>query len=447
MPDLLDIAQHAVKTAISEGAEFADAYCVELREVGVGVENTSLHDSDVVRDYGVGVRAYYRGGMGTAGTQSLQHADVETCARNAAAMAKVAHPDPDFVALPPPHLVPDVPELFDDTLAGLDVRRVVEWCTTAIDEAREIDDGVRLEGGADLVVGASAIASSTGIAQQRSGTSAQISFQAVVMSDDGDVGVYFEYDAARRLADFVPAGVARTATLEAQRYLGCRHIETARLPLVLGPLAASSLLFSAVGAANAESVQRNRSFLAGKLGERIASELLTIRECPLVPGGMASAAYDGEGVPKVERAIIDHGVLTTYLHNSYTANKAGVANTANARRNGYQGDVGIGFSNAQVARGERPEAELIAEIDEGIYIAWGGLQPEPASGDISATVDFGFKIEKGELAYPVSTTMVGSDAFEMLGKISAVSSDYREEPGSIVPSLRIDDIQVAGGQV
>ena len=152
-------------------------------------------------------------------------------------------------------------------------------------------------------------------------------------------------------------------------------------------------------------------------------------------------------MPKVERVLIDRGVLTTYLHNSYTANKAGVPNTANARRHGYHGSVGIGFGNAQVDLGTRTEAELIAEIDEGIYIAWGGLQPEQASGDISATVDFGFKIEKGELAYPISTTMIGSDAFEMLGKISAISSDYREEPGSIVPSLRIDDIQVAGGQV
>ena len=447
MPDLLDIARHAVETAIAQGAQFADAYCAEVREVGVGVENTSLRDSDVVRDYGIGVRAYYNGGMGVASAQSLLHADVEECARNAAILAQTAHPDPDFVELPAPQPVPPVAELFDDELAGMDVAQVVEWCTAAIDEARAVDPNVRLEGGADLVIGTSALASSTGVAQQRSGTSAQISFEAIVTSADGEVGVYFEYDAARRLADFVPAGVAEKATREALRYLGCRHIRTARLPLVLGPLAASSLLFSTVGAANAESIQRNRSFLAGKQGERIASELLTIRECPLVPAGMASASYDGEGMPKVERVLIDTGVLTTYLHNSYTANKAGVPNTANARRHGYHGSVGIGFGNAQVGLGTRTEAELIAEIDEGIYIAWGGLQPEQASGDISATVDFGFKIENGELAYPVSTTMIGSDAFEMLGKINAISSDYREEPGSIVPSLRIDDIQVAGGQV
>ncbi len=442
MSELLDIAQKAVKAAMAAGADFADAYCLEMREVGVGVENSSLRETEVVRDYGIGVRAFHDGGVGRASTQSLQPEDVVECARSAAALAKAADPDPDFVTLPDPAEPPPVDDLFDDTVAGLEVEQVVEWCTQAIEEARAIEPGVRLEGGASLTVGSSAIASSTGIGLQRSGTSLGISFQAVVV-DGEDVGVYFEYDAARLLNDFVPTGVAAKATQQARRYLGGRTVKTKRLPLVLGPLAASGLLFSCVSAAAAENIQRNRSFLAGKEGQPIASELLTITEAPLVAGGLSSSAYDGEGVPKVERRLIKDGVLTTYLHNSYTANKAGVANTAHAGRQGYRGAVGVTTSNLQVALGTRTEAELISEIDEGLYIAYGGLQPDGASGDISATVDFGFKIEKGELAYPVATTMVGSDAFEVLGKIDAVSSDYREEPGIIVPSLRIRDIQVA----
>ncbi len=443
MTDLLDIAQKAVKAAMDEGADVADAYCVQVREVGVGVENSSLRESEVVRDYGIGVRAFHDGGVGLGSTQSLQSDDVVECARSATALARAAHPDPDFVALPDPAEPPQVEDLFDDAVAGLNVGQVVEWCAQAIEEAQAVEPEVHLEGGASLTVGSSAIASSTGIGLQRSGTSLGISFQAVVV-DGEDVGVYFEYDAARLLKDFVPAGVATKATEEARRYLGGRNVETKRLPLVLGPLAASGLLFSCIGAAAAESIQRNRSFLAGKEGQRIAGELVTITEAPLVAGGLGSAAYDGEGVPKVQRKLIEDGVLTTYLHNSYTANKAGVTNTAHAGRRGYRGSVGVSTSNLQVALGTRTEAELISEIDEGLYIAYGGLQPDGASGDISATVDFGFKIENGELAYPVATTMIGSDAFEMLGSIDSVSSDYREEPGIIVPSLRIRDIQVAG---
>lgn len=445
MSDLLIVAQKAVDAAMSAGADFADAWCSEYREVGVGVENTSLRECEVQRSYSISVRAYSRGGMGLSYAETHNMADVIDCGRLAADLARIADPDLDFVALPEPAAIPaPVDGLFDDKVAGLSVRDVVAWCTSAIEEAREIAPEVRLEGGADLTVGASAIASSTGIGLSREGTSAEISFQSIVF-EGNDIGVYFEYDTARRLADFVPAGVAAKATSEARKYFGGRSIGTRRLPIVLGPMAASGLLFSTIQAANAESVQRDRSFLSGKEGRKIASELLTIRECPFVPGGISSQIYDGEGTPKTERDLISSGILTSYLHNSYTANKAKVANTGHGSRGG-SGKIGISFANPQVACGTRTLAELIADIDEGLYVDYGGLQPEMASGDISATVDFGFKIENGKLAYPVSTTMIGSDAFELLGKIDAVSSDYREEPGMIVPSLRILDIQVASRQ-
>jgi predicted Zn-dependent protease len=100
----------------------------------------------------------------------------------------------------------------------------------------------------------------------------------------------------------------------------------------------------------------------------------------------------------------------------------------------------------QVVPGDRTEAQLISEIEDGMYIAMAGLTPDGASGEISATVDFGFRIIDGELAYPVKTAMIGSDVFTMLGNLAAVSSDYREEPGLIAPSLCFRDIQVAGAQ-
>ena len=95
---------------------------------------------------------------------------------------------------------------------------------------------------------------------------------------------------------------------------------------------------------------------------------------------------------------------------------------------------------------ESQKTELIAEVEDGLYISFAALTPDPVSGEVSATVDFGFRIEQGKLAYPVKTAMVGSDASEILGHIDAVSSDYREEPGIIVPSLRIRDIQVIGAE-
>jgi PmbA protein len=205
------------------------------------------------------------------------------------------------------------------------------------------------------------------------------------------------------------------------------------------------MLGAVIEAASADHIQRQRSFLIGREGLPIAADCLTVREVPFWPAGISSTSHDGEGVAKQDMVLLEGGVLTAFLHNSYTAHKAGVPNNAHAMRGGYGGGVGIGVSNLQVDRGTRPEADLIADLDDGLYINFAGLAPNPSSGEVSATVDFGFRIIKGEIAYPVKTAMVGSEAFTMLGAIDAVSSDYREEPGTIIPSLRLHGIQVAGG--
>ncbi len=168
-----------------------------------------------------------------------------------------------------------------------------------------------------------------------------------------------------------------------------------------------------------------------------------MREEPHVPAGMRSAPCDGEGVPTAPRTLIDAGVLTTYLHNSYTAFKAGVQPTGHASRGGYGSTGGIAAGNLQVQPGDRTEDELIAEVDEGLYIAHAGLSPHPITGEVSTTADFGYRIEGGELTTPLATTLIGSTADELRGGIDAVSSDYREEPGFIMPSIRIASVQVA----
>lgn len=443
MTPLTDYVQAAVEAAVAAGADYADAYCSDILERSVEVEKSSINYCATVRDQGLSVRAFYRGGAGWASVQQLDLAAARECARRAVEMARATHPDPDFVALPDPTTAEEVPELFDDELAGLSSAEFVRWCTDGIEEARAVAPDVILQGGVGTVVGEAALASSTGVCVTSRGTSMDIGFMAIIVRDD-DVGSYFEQDFARRVRDFQPTGVARTATVEALRQLGSRPAGTARMPIVLGPLATMSLVGSLVGAMSAESVQRNRSYLAGRAGTPIASEHLTIYEDPRVPAGMRSGAYDGEGVARVPMTLVDRGVLTDYLHNSYTANKAGVPNNAHATRGGYGGSVGIGASNLQIQPGARPAAELIAEVDEGLYIAYAGLSPNSVTGELSTTVDFGFKIERGELTYPLSTTLVGSDAFELLGGIDAVSSDYRQEPGIILPTIRIAAVQVAG---
>ncbi len=444
MSDLIDLAEAAVAAARRAGAEWTDTVCANYRDIAVGVEKSSLRECETAREMGLGVRAYFRGGRGTASCLSPTLAEARRCGREAAAMARATHGDPDFIALPDPAPVPTVPDLFDEKVAGLSAAQAVDWCRGALAEARSVAPEAVLSGGVHMTWGRRALASSTGMRVLTEWSRLGLSFFAVVRRGE-EVGAFHDFDTARRLEDFVPEGVAEKATRAAIGFLGARPLPTGKMPVVLGPLAADSLVMTLLGAANAESIQRNRSFLVGKEGQTIASQHLTVREEPFIPAGVSSMPADGEGVPKTPRTLLDRGVLTTYLHNSYTANKAGVPNTAHAMRSGYGAGLGIGPSNILTQPGDRTEEELIAEIEEGLYIKDASLSADGISGDLSATVDFGYKIEKGKLTHPVEATMIGGNVLDLAARLDAVSSDYRAEPGRIMPSVRLSMVQVSSG--
>lgn len=213
------------------------------------------------------------------------------------------------------------------------------------------------------------------------------------------------------------------------------------MAIVLGPLASYSFLRSIAASTNAESIQRRRSYMVGRRGTRVGSSLLTMSDDGLIPRGLFSAHHDGEGAPRQQVTLFEEGVFRSYLHNSYTAGKANEPNTGHGGRTG-----GISPTNLVVQLGDRTAEEIIAETEEGVYINMGSITPDPASGDISASVDFGFKIENGKLTLPVVNTMVSGNVFEFLENLDAISSDYREEPGNKLPTIRIRDAQVAGSE-
>jgi len=155
---------------------------------------------------------------------------------------------------------------------------------------------------------------------------------------------------------------------------------------------------------------------------------------------MASSPFDGEGFPHKPLVVVENGILKSYLHNSYTANKAKEPNTGHSTRGG------ISPTNIRPKLGDKTSEQIINQTKEGLYINMGSISPNPVTGEISATVDFGFKIENGELAYPVKNTMIGVNMLELLKNIDAISSDYREEPGTIMPTVRAQNIKVAGGK-
>lgn len=434
----LDLAAHCVERATALGAEWCDAVAGRARDIDVVIEKSGIKSADAGQGESVAVRCYVRGGMGYGTVSGRDRRDVDEAVERAVELAREATPDPDFRRLPDPAPVPEVPDLFDEAVAGLGVEDVVKIAAANLETGRAVEGDALLAGHVGLTVSEGALASSTGIRLTKRGTRVDASIEATLRRED-DTGYFYDFDYGRHLADCDLARVAERATAGARRYLGARRIGSKRMTLVLGPLAASALLDALVDAADAEAVQRGRSYLTGKPGKTIASEHLSVSDDALVPRGMHSGPFDGEGTPRRRLAVIDGGVLVGLLHNSYTAGKAGTESTGHGTHSG-----GIRSTNVLPELGHRPARELLAEVEEGIYLEAGEIRPDEASGDLSAAVDFGFAVRQGVLEYPVENAMLGTTVFELLERLDAVSSDARLEPGAVMPTLRIQDVQIAG---
>ena len=436
----LDLATQCVEKAVRLGAEWCDVAAGTGRDIAVTIEKSGIKTADAGQGESLAIRCYVEGGMGYATVGGRDRGDIDQAVERAVALAKEATPDPDFKRLPDPQPEPEVEGLFDETVAGLSVEKIVRIAVANIEAGKAMEPDVNLSGHVALAVGSGALASSTGAALKSRATDISADISALIRRD-GDTGYFYDFDFGRHLADCRLERVAESAVDGARRFLGAKRIESRRMTLVLGPLASYGFLAELVAAANAESIQRGRSYLCDRLGKPVASTHLTIVDDGLVPRGIRSGAHDGEGTRRRPLTVIEEGRLASLLHNSYTAGKAGVESTGHGTH-----ACGISPTNLRPALGQKPAAEILREVQDGIYLESGEIRPDPASGDISASIDFGFLIKDGRIVHPVENAMLGGSIFDLLEHLDAVSSDARQEPGILMPTLRIQDVQIAGAE-
>jgi len=441
--ELMGLAVEASEAARKAGASHADIFLQDSREVAVEIEKNSIRTGDITYEAGYCVRTFHKGGTGFSRGSGLdRNRIIESCG-DSFAMAKESEQNPDFKGLPHPLPFSDVSSLYSSEVADFSASEAIKWGIRCIDAAREIEPGVIVKGGFSAGASVSALANTNGVSASE--LDSFISFYVFSMVRRGDeVGSFYEYSQARRISDLKsPEEVARLATRRALSFLDSRKIESGVYPVILGPLSARDFIGGVIGAASAEEVQRGRSFLSDRRAKQIAPEILTVTEDPLFPAGIGSSPSDGEGFPRRKHTLISDGVLTTFLHNSYTAGKAGEENTGHAARGSFNSNISIGITNMSLKPGAVSEKDMLSGIKDGLYVFMGSIAPDVVTGQISGTVDFGFRILNGELAHPVENVMVGGNVFDFLSRLEAVSSDFREEPGNVMPSLLLGGISVA----
>jgi PmbA protein len=240
-----------------------------------------------------------------------------------------------------------------------------------------------------------------------------------------------------------PESVGRKAAERTLRRLGARKVATQRVPVIFDPMVSRGLIDHVFDAVTGDAVYRHASYLAGKLGEQVAGDNITIVDDGTMVGGFGSSPFDGEGVPTRRTVVIERGVLKSYLLNTYTARKLKLQTTGNAAR-GLTGNPGIGSGNFYLKPGEKTAQEIIRDVRAGLYVTeFLGFGVNLVTGDFSRGAS-GLWVENGEFTFPVEEITVAGNLKDMFRNVSMIGSDLEFRSSIAAPTLRIEGMTVAG---
>jgi PmbA protein len=442
-----ELASKAVRLALERGASDAECTLSEGEEFSASVRMRSLETLKDAGSRGAGLRVLLGLHVGSSYTSDLSSEGVRKLVDSALEIAAISTEDP-HAGLPDASELGSLPgdlQLYSDDVSRIDTQQRIDQALQAEDAALSADPRITNSEGAsfDAYNGARAFANSRGFVGAYRMSSCSLSATPVARQGDSMERDYW-YSYARSYAKLEsPASIGRKAAERALRRLGSRKVPTQKVPVIFDQLTARSLLSNIFEAVDGESIYRKASFLAGKLGERVASENVTIIDDSTIPGLFGTSPFDDEGVPTRRTVVIDRGVLSSYLLNTYTARKLGLRTTGNAAR-GITGNASVGHGNLFLQKGERSPEEIIRGIGKGLYVTeLIGSGVNTVTGDYSRGAA-GLWIENGELAYPVSEITIASTLQQMLMDIASIGSDLEFRGSVASPTLMIGEMTISG---
>ena len=435
------------------GAGFADmeVYWQSGKSFEAMVFEGDISKYSVSDEAGLAFRGILNGKMGYAYTEILNDQAIVRLIEDAKSNAEIMETE-EAVFIYEGGPKPTELNLYNQALSEVENSKKLEFLLEAERLAKSLDDRVfkvtydMFGDSNDLV----AIANSKGLDLEEKRNTA-FAYVSVVVKNEAEQKSGAKFIYGNDFSKYDPAQVAKEAVEEAISQLGATSMPSGNYPLILRNKEAANLLQCFAPNFSSENVQKNLSKLKGKLNEPIAAPIVTVTDDPHLQGGLVSRSFDGEGVATKKNDVIKDGNLQTYLYNLKTANVDGVESTGNGSKASFKSSVGISSSNFYINPGSQSQAEIMKDIEKGIYIT--GLQglhsgANAISGEFSLQAN-GYLIEKGQITRPVSQITIAGNYFDMLFDIEAVASDleFSLPSGSSAygaPSLRVKEIAVSG---
>ncbi|HJP66291.1 MAG TPA: TldD/PmbA family protein [Actinomycetota bacterium] len=443
--DLVDLCRQAVEAA--DGSGHVEAYAEETTRTSVRVRGGEVEALTSAASRGIGVRVIEDGRLGYAYAADPDQAEVVALVERAREAARFAEPDeanvlPGLVDVDPLEGMLRPSQL--DVPAERKVQTAVELERAAVSARSEVRKVESVSYGD--AVSRAAIASTHGGPLEYSRTDCWVSVHSLA-ERDGETQTGFAFRHERELAELAWEEAAAEAADRAARLLGGTKPTSARVPVVLDPVAATAFLSVLAGGLSAESVQKGRSPLASLVDQEVASPSVTLVDDGRLLEGPAAAPFDDEGVATGRTTLIDAGVLRGFLHNTRTAARGGTRSTGNAGRGGYRTPPGVSPTNLFVERGEGTVDGLLAAADGGVFVQEvSGLHSgaNPVSGEFSVGA-VGLRVRDGALAEPLREMTVASTLLDVLRSVQLVASDLRFLGGSLAaPTILVGEMTVAG---
>jgi PmbA protein len=447
---LIRLGASVVERARAAGADVAEVSVGEGQHLSAKVR---LGEPELVEQAGsksIGLRVMRGQQVAVTFTSDLSEFGLQRFVQDALELADLSQPDP-FAGPPDPALLSKRSEhrdldLFDESVDSIDAKRALDMATRA--ERAALGSDARLTNSEGATVsrqsGASALVTSGGFAAAQRGTYVSIVVNPVADDQDGKKRSGHHWSARRHLAELEsPEAVGEEAARRTLAKLGSRKLDTQEVAVVFDPDSARSMLGLLAGCITGGSVWRKSSYLAEREGQRIASDLVTIVDDPLLPRAPGSRSFDGEGLLCRRSVVVDKGVLRTFLLDSYSARKLDKNSTASASRGGG-GGVGASTSNFFLQPGALTPKQLLASTERALYVTdMMGFGFNAVTGDFSRGAA-GFWLEKGEPIFPVSEVTISLNLDELLKRIDAVADDLDHRTSIAAPTFRVSAMTVAG---
>ncbi len=442
--ELLKTGRWAVEQARGNGVE-AEAFVLHSEDLTIEVRDGQVDTLKQAEEIGLGIRVFQGNRLGFSFTTDLSQDAVRETIKRAIQGAKYTADDKNNGL---PDVADGYPEIatYDEEIEKTDLETKVEMARQIEAEARKHDQRVRIveSSGYEDSRYSVAVVNSRGTEAFQKAAFCGL-YISLMAEENGEMQTGFSVEAKRYIKELDPARVGKEGAHNAVRILGAKGAPSRPLPCILEPYVMTNFLSVLSNSFSADAVQKGKSTFKGKVGQVIASNLVTLVDDGTYEKGISSFPFDGEGWPSQRTVLIEQGKLEGFLYDSYTARKDQTRSTGNGMRGSFRGLPSVGTTNLYLQPGTATPEALWQDFDRGLYVTevMGMHTANPISGDFSLGAS-GIMIEKGKLTYPVRGVTIAGNLFDFMRDIEGIGSDLRFFGGTGSPSVRVKSLSIGG---